>query len=308
MGTSRTGNRSVVVSNVSYSPSDSGVSSTSAVSLRRTRRTNASRVSPGSRASSVQHPVCDLTRGEQVGGHVRRRQVTPGRPLLLGAARGGLRTLHHGHLGGQVVIARVKTAESIPPESILHELVCLGVHLPRHPADAEALEQSDETARNFVQLTEMCLSHRGDTIYLVHHELRVHVDPDSLDPVIARKLQSLDQRLVLRHVVGGRTDRLRDLIHGDQTARSQERTNRRAAQWVPGAAPPVDAAPISVEKVVPALQAGPRLSHRRSSYAATWSSLQPRTREVIAHPSDHTRELESRQRLRLAPLCALSLS
>src|SRR6266540_398709 len=135
-------------------------------------------------------------------------------------------------------------------ESILHESVCLGVHLPRHPADADALEQSDEIARNFVQLTEMCLSHRGDTIYLVHHELRVHVDPDTLDPVIARKLQSLDQRSVLRHVVGGRTDRLRDLSHGDQTARSQERTNRRAAQWVPGVAP------ISVEKVVPALQAG----------------------------------------------------
>jgi HAMP domain-containing protein len=70
-------------------------------------------------------------------------------------------------------------------------------------------------ARNVVQFTEMCLSHRGGTIYLVHHELRVHVDPDSLDPVIARKLQSLDQRSVLRHVVGGRTDRLRDLSHGD---------------------------------------------------------------------------------------------
>ena len=95
------------------------------------------------------------------------------------------------------------------------------------------LNMSDETARNFVQLTEMCLSHRGDTIYLVHHELRVHVDPESLDPVIARKLQSLDQRLVLRHVVGGRTDRLRDLSHGDQTARSQERTNRRAANGSP---------------------------------------------------------------------------
>ena len=64
---------------------------------------------------------------------------------------------------------------------------------------------------------------------MVHHELRVHEDPDSLDPVIACKLQSLDQRSVLRHVVGGRTDLLRDLSHGDQTARSQERTNRRAA-------------------------------------------------------------------------------
>src|SRR5919108_5374434 len=86
------------------------------------------------------------------------------------------------------VIARlVKSAESIPYES-----VCLGVHLPRHPADADAREQSDKTARNFVQLTEMCLSHRGDTIYLVHHELRVHEDPDSLDPVIAGKVQSLD--------------------------------------------------------------------------------------------------------------------
>ncbi len=47
----------------------------------------------------------------------------------------------------------------------------------RHPADADALEESGETARNFVQLTERCLSHRGDTIYLVHHELRVHVNP-----------------------------------------------------------------------------------------------------------------------------------
>jgi catechol 2,3-dioxygenase-like lactoylglutathione lyase family enzyme len=65
---------------------------------------------------------------------------------------------------------------------------------------------------------------------LVHHELGVHVDPDSLDAVIARKLQSFDQRSVLRHVVGCRTDRLRDLSHGDQTARSQERSNRRAAQ------------------------------------------------------------------------------
>jgi hypothetical protein len=53
------------------------------------------------------------------------------------------------------VIARlVKGAESI-----IHESVCLGVHLPRHPADADAREQSDETARNFVQLTEMFLSH-----------------------------------------------------------------------------------------------------------------------------------------------------
>jgi hypothetical protein len=32
-------------------------------------------------------------------------------------------------------------------------------------------------------------------------------------------------------------------------------------------------APISVEKVVPALQVGPLLSHRRSSYAATQSKL-----------------------------------
>ena len=100
-------------------------------------------------------------------------------------------------------------------ESIPHELICLGVPLPRHPTDAEALEPSAETARNFVQLMEMCLSHRGDTVYLVHHELRVRVDPDSLDSVSARKHQSFDQRLVLRHVVGGRTDRLRDLIHRD---------------------------------------------------------------------------------------------
>lgn len=49
-------------------------------------------------------------------------------------------------------------------ESISHESVRLGVHLPRHPADADALEPSDETSRSFVQLTEMCLSHRGDTI------------------------------------------------------------------------------------------------------------------------------------------------
>jgi hypothetical protein len=85
----------------------------------------------------------------------------------------------------------------------------------------------------------MSLSHRGDTIYLIHYELGVHVDPDSLDPVIARKLQSLDQCLVLRHVVGARTDRLRDLSHCDQARRSQERTNRRDGQWVTGAAPPV---------------------------------------------------------------------
>ena len=133
------------------------------------------------------------------------------------------------------VVARlVKHAENIP-----HESVCLGVHLPRHPADADALELSAETARDFVQLSEMRLPHCGDTVYLVHHELRVHEDPDSLDPMIARQLQSLDQRSVLRHVVGGRTDRLRDLSHGDQTARSQERTNRRAAQWAPELPPSV---------------------------------------------------------------------
>ena len=111
----------------------------------------------------------------------------------------------------ETVIARlVNGAESIP-----HELICLGVPLPRHPTDAEALEPSAETARNLVQLMEMCLSHRRDTVYLVHDELRVRVDPDSLDSVSARKHQSFDQRLVLRHVVGGRTDRLRDLIHRD---------------------------------------------------------------------------------------------
>jgi hypothetical protein len=82
---------------------------------------------------------------------------------------------------------KVKAAESIP-----HESVCLHVHLPRHPADAD-VEQGGETLRDFVQLSEMCLSHRGDTIYLVHDELRVHVDPDSLNPVIAGKLQSLDK-------------------------------------------------------------------------------------------------------------------
>src|SRR5436309_2378903 len=114
-------------------------------------------------------------------------------------------------LATRPVIARlVEGAESIP-----HELVCLGVHLPRHPTDAEALEPSAETAGNFVQRTEMCFFHRGDTVHLVHHELRVREDPDVLDPVSSRKHQPLDQRLVLRHVVGGRTDRLRDLSHVD---------------------------------------------------------------------------------------------
>jgi hypothetical protein len=56
-------------------------------------------------------------------------------------------------LPSPVTARLVKGAESIP-----HESVCCGVHLPRHPADADALEQSDETARNFVQLTERCLS------------------------------------------------------------------------------------------------------------------------------------------------------
>jgi hypothetical protein len=87
-------------------------------------------------------------------------------------------------------------------ESIPYESVCLGVPHAWHPADADALEQSDETARNVVQLHEVSLSNHGGTIYLVHHELRVHGNPDSLDPVIARKVQSLDQCLVLRHVVG----------------------------------------------------------------------------------------------------------
>ena len=95
----------------------------------------------------------------------------------------------------------------------------------------------------------MWLSHRSDTVHLVHHELGVHVDPDSLDPETARKLQSLDQRSVLRHVVSRRANLLRDLSHGDQTARSQQHTNRRAAQWVPGVAS------VSVEQV--ALLVGP---------------------------------------------------
>src|SRR3954454_21486041 len=96
----------------------------------------------------------------------------------------------------------------------------------------------------------MCLSHGGVTIYLVNNDLRVHIDADVLDPAPARELQSLDQRLVLRDVVGGGADGLRDLSHELQTARSQERTNRRAAQWVPAVAA------ISVEQVVPALYAG----------------------------------------------------
>jgi hypothetical protein len=49
----------------------------------------------------------------------------------------------------------------------------------------------------------MRLPHQGVTVHLVDHKLGVHVDPDSLDPVLACKLQSLDQRVVLRHVMGG---------------------------------------------------------------------------------------------------------
>src|ERR671910_871789 len=98
-----------------------------------------------------------------------------------------------------------------------------------------------------MQLTEMCCPHGRVAIYLVNDDLRVHVNPDMLDPVPARELQSIDQRVVLRDVVGGRPDGLRDLSHGLQAARSQERTNRRAAQPVPAVAA------ISVEKVVPAL-------------------------------------------------------
>jgi hypothetical protein len=67
-------------------------------------------------------------------------------------------------------------------ESIVHESICLDVQPPGHPANAEALELSDEAPRLFVQLLEMCFAHGGDTIYLVHHELRVNVNPDSLDP------------------------------------------------------------------------------------------------------------------------------
>jgi hypothetical protein len=87
-----------------------------------------------------------------------------------------------------------------------HESVPLGVHFSRHPADPDVLELSLEAARSFVQFAEMCLFHRGDTIQLLDHQLGVHVDAESLDPVLPRKLQSLDQRLVLRHVVGGRAD------------------------------------------------------------------------------------------------------
>jgi hypothetical protein len=105
-------------------------------------------------------------------------------------------------------------------------------------------------------------------------KLGVHVDPDSLDAVIARKLQSLDQRLVLRLVVGGRTDRVRDLIHGDQTARSQERTNRRAAQSVPGVAP------ISVEDVVAARKPASSAASA-SGVSGSYSGVSPsRTRRT----------------------------
>jgi len=54
-----------------------------------------------------------------------------------------------------------------------HESVCLGVQLPGHPADAKALELSDEALRLFVQLTQMCFPHGRHTIYLVNHDLRV---------------------------------------------------------------------------------------------------------------------------------------
>jgi hypothetical protein len=84
------------------------------------------------------------------------------------------------------------------------------------------------------------------------------IGPDDA-PELARIARALDDQLLLReierrglstlpaeepdaelrHVVGGRTDRLRDLRDGDETGRSQERTNRCAPQCVPGAAPPV---------------------------------------------------------------------
>jgi hypothetical protein len=57
------------------------------------------------------------------------------------------------------VVARlVKCAESIP-----HESVCLGVHLPRHPADADALELSAETARDFVCSSVRCACLTAET-------------------------------------------------------------------------------------------------------------------------------------------------
>src|SRR4051812_19523275 len=79
---------------------------------------------------------------------------------------------------------------------------------PETPADAEALEQTDEAPRFLVQLHEMWLPHGRDAIDLVDHDLGVHVDPDLLDPLRTRKLQALDQRLVLRHVVGCGADGL----------------------------------------------------------------------------------------------------
>jgi hypothetical protein len=171
-------------------------------------------------------------------------------PLVFRLVDRGERRTVFAHLGNrrvcpcEALLARlVRYAQGIS-----HQLVCLGVHLSRHPADSDALELIGEIGRDAVQLTEVCLSHREETVYLVHDELGVHVDPYALDPVIVRKLQSLYQRLVLGHVVGGRTDRLRDLVYGNQTPRSQERTDRRAAKSVTGVTP------VSVEKVVPTLQ------------------------------------------------------
>jgi hypothetical protein len=93
-------------------------------------------------------------------------------------------------------------------ESVSHETVCLGVPLPRKPADADALELSGQTGRNLMQLAEFRLSHRGAVVHLLHHELGVHVDAEVPNMVGVRELQALDQRPVLGLVVTGRTNRL----------------------------------------------------------------------------------------------------
>jgi hypothetical protein len=54
--------------------------------------------------------------------------------------------------------------QSTLSESISHKSIGLGVHLSRHPADPDVLESSDLTARDLVELHEMRLPYRGDTI------------------------------------------------------------------------------------------------------------------------------------------------
>jgi hypothetical protein len=93
-------------------------------------------------ASSHTFAFSDVLKGDglEIGSGVNEVKAPSSPPVLVELVLPGASS------ATRPVVARlVKCAESIP-----HESVCLGVHLPRHPADADALELSAETARDFV--------------------------------------------------------------------------------------------------------------------------------------------------------------